>query len=160
MTRLRTAALSRSDGLRNGQQRLSHDFSSSLPSCLGAETQFSAAKYRFKVLHGAVRLRVREIIRQVCAKMGVTIVHGVLSRDHVHMFVETRHMSGSATSCGAPRADHHAKSSRIEHIRKRYWGQRFWQRGYFSTTSGNITDDVILRYLEKHGRKNGFSPSA
>ena|GEM_PF-2339577 len=45
-----------------------------------------APKYRFKVLHGEVRLR--EIIRQVCAKMGVTIVHGVLSRDHVHMFVE------------------------------------------------------------------------
>ena len=47
-----------------------------------------APKYRFKVLHGEVRLRVREIIRQVCAEMGVTIVHGVLSRDHVHMFVE------------------------------------------------------------------------
>jgi len=47
-----------------------------------------APKYRFKVLHGEVRLRVREIIRQVCAEMGVTIVHGVLSCDHVHMFVE------------------------------------------------------------------------
>ena len=29
-------------------------------------------------------------------------------------------------------------------IRKRYWGCHFWARGYFSTTSGNITDDVIL----------------
>ncbi len=47
-----------------------------------------APKYRFKVLHGEVRLRVCEIIRQVCAEMGVTIVHGVLWRDHVHMFVE------------------------------------------------------------------------
>ena len=26
-----------------------------------------APKYRFKVLHGAVRLRVRDIIKQVCA---------------------------------------------------------------------------------------------
>src|ERR1700737_4520568 len=25
-----------------------------------------------------------------------------------------------------------------------------WARGYFSTTSGNITDDVILQYLQKH----------
>jgi len=25
----------------------------------------------------------------------------------------------------------------FEHIRKRYWGQRFWGRGYFSTTAGN-----------------------
>jgi hypothetical protein len=40
------------------------------------------------VLHGEVRLRVREIIRQVCVEMGVTIINGALSRDHVHMFAE------------------------------------------------------------------------
>lgn len=45
------------------------------------------------------------------------------------------------------------------HIRKRYWGQRFWQRGYFSTTSGNITDDVIDNYLNQHAAKDGFSPA-
>ena len=27
---------------------------------------------------------------------------------------------------------------------------RFWALGYFSTTSGNITDDVILQYLQEH----------
>ena len=47
----------------------------------------------------------------------------------------------------------------FEHIRKRYWGQRFWQRGYFSSTSGNITDDIIMRYLDRHTHKDGFSPS-
>ncbi len=25
-------------------------------------------------------------------------------------------------------------------LRKRYWGRHFWARGYFCTTSGNITD--------------------
>ena len=48
----------------------------------------SAPQYRFKVLHGEVRLMVREIIRQVCAEMGMTIINGALLRDHVHMFVE------------------------------------------------------------------------
>jgi len=49
----------------------------------------------------------------------------------------------------------------FEHIRKRYWGQRFWARGYFSTTSGNITDDVIMNYLERHTvpNKPGLSPT-
>ena len=48
----------------------------------------------------------------------------------------------------------------FEHIRKRYWGQRFWRQGYYSTTSGNITDEVILNYLDKHTKPNktGFSP--
>ena len=40
------------------------------------------------MLHGEVRLRVREIIKQVSAEMGVTIITGALSRDHVHLFVE------------------------------------------------------------------------
>lgn len=47
-----------------------------------------APKYRFNVLHGKVRVRVREIVRQDCAEMGVAIINGALSRDHVHMFVE------------------------------------------------------------------------
>jgi len=38
-------------------------------------------------------------------------------------------------------------------LRKRYWGRRFWARGYFSTTSGNVTDDVILHYLELQSSK-------
>ena len=44
-------------------------------------------KYRFKVLKGAIAERVRDIIRQVCAEQGVQIISGVLSSDHVHMFV-------------------------------------------------------------------------
>ena len=110
-----------------------------------------APKYRFKVLHGAVRLRVREIIKQVCSEMDVTIISGVLSADHIHMFVEIP--PKIAVSDFVRRVK--GRSSRkiqqeFEHIRKRYWGQRFWARGYFSTTSGNITDTVILNYLNNH----------
>ena len=35
-------------------------------------------------------------------------------------------------------------------IRKRYWGRHFWGRGYFSSTSGNVTDEVITAYLDNH----------
>ena len=44
-------------------------------------------KYRYKVLQGDIKLRVRDICRQVCAQNGVEIIRGVLSSDHVHMFV-------------------------------------------------------------------------
>lgn len=44
-------------------------------------------KYRYKVLTGALRLRVRDICRQVCRENEVDILRGVLSSDHVHMFV-------------------------------------------------------------------------
>lgn len=46
-----------------------------------------STKYRFKTLRGAEKLRVRDIIRQVCAENGVDILQGVVSSDHVHIFV-------------------------------------------------------------------------
>ncbi len=44
----------------------------------------------------------------------------------------------------------HKVQLEISALKKRYWGRYFWGRGYFSTTSGAITDDVILQYLENH----------
>ena len=44
-------------------------------------------KYRYKVLQGPMRQRIREIIMQTCTEMGGHIVQGVLGRDHVHMFL-------------------------------------------------------------------------
>ena len=35
-------------------------------------------------------------------------------------------------------------------IRKKYWGRRFWARGYFCTTSGNVTNDMIEEYIRNH----------
>ena len=120
-----------------------------------------APKYRFKVLRGEVRLRVREIIRQVCAEMGVTIINGALSADHVHMFVEIPpHIAVSDFVRRAKGRSSRKIQQEFEHIRKRYWGQRFWARGYFSTTSGNITDQTIINYLNDHTQpKAGFSPA-
>ena len=47
-----------------------------------------ATKYRYKVLQGPMRERIREIIRQTCAEMGVHIIKGVLARDHVLQYLE------------------------------------------------------------------------
>jgi len=46
-----------------------------------------STKYRFKVLRGDIQKRVHEIIRRVCSENEVSIISGVVSSDHVHMFV-------------------------------------------------------------------------
>ena len=40
------------------------------------------------MLQGSLRIRVREIIAQAADQMCIKIVNGVLSADHVHVFVE------------------------------------------------------------------------
>jgi putative transposase len=113
------------------------------------------------VFRGEVRLRVREIIKQVCAEMGVTIVNGALSQDHVRMFVEIPPYIAVSDFMRMAKGRLSRKiQQEFEHIRKRYWGQRFWARGHFSTTSGNITDHVVMNYPDKHTISNGFSAAA
>jgi putative transposase len=33
-------------------------------------------------------------------------------------------------------------------LRKAFWGQHLWARGFFVATSGNVTDEVIAKYIE------------
>ncbi len=35
-------------------------------------------------------------------------------------------------------------------LRKEYWGQRMWARGYFACGTGNVTDDMIKQYIGSH----------
>lgn len=111
-------------------------------------------KYRYEVLEGEIRERVRSIIRQVCAELGVTIVKGVLSRDHVHMMVSIPpHRSVSDVVRRMKGRSSHKVQREFPELKKRYWGRHFWARGYFCTTSGNVTDDIILQYIEQHADK-------
>ena len=51
------------------------------------------------------------------------------------------------------------RSSRVlqqefPHLKKRYWGQHIWARGYFCTTVGQVTDQMIRDYIEGHVGKS------
>ena len=110
-----------------------------------------ATKYRYKVLFGNVRLRARDICRQVCGENGVEILHGVLSRDHVHMFVSVPPKVAIADLVRKMKGRSSYKLQReFPELKKRYWGRKFWGRGYFSTTNGAITENAVLQYLDNH----------
>ena len=36
------------------------------------------------------------------------------------------------------------------HLKKRYWGQHFWARGYFCATVGHVSQEQIKAYIEGH----------
>ena len=101
-----------------------------------------------------MRERIREIIRQTCEEMGVHIVRGVLARDHVHMFLSIPpKLSLSDVMQRIKERSSRRVQMEFPELRKRYWGRHLCARGYFSTTSGNVTDDIIIQYLELHAAK-------
>lgn len=106
-------------------------------------------KYRYKVLTGDVGLRVRELVRQVCMAQEVTILKGHVSSDHVHIFVSVPpSLSASKLVQYIKGNSSHRLQMEFATLRKRYWGQHIWARGYFCASSGNITDEMIKAYIE------------
>ena len=119
-----------------------------------------STKYRYKVMQGQVRERLRTIIRQTCDELDVEIVRGVLARDHIHMFISVPPKLALSTVMQRIKGRSSRKiQMEFPSLRKRYWGQRFWGRGYFSTTSGNVTDEVIEKYLELHSSRDATDVS-
>ena len=46
------------------------------------------------------------------------------------------------------------KSSRVmlqefAELKRRYWGQHLWARGYFCASSGTVTDEMIKAYIDQ-----------
>jgi putative transposase len=108
-------------------------------------------KYRYEVLKGDVQLRCRELIMQICDAEDVRILKGVVSKDHVHMLIE--YPPKTSLSDLVKRLK--GRTSRIlqqefPQLRKQYWGRHFWAIGYGAWSTGNITEEVIKKYLEHH----------
>lgn len=108
-------------------------------------------KYRYRSLSGDVRLRVREIIAQAAESLGIKIINGVLSADHVHIFAEIPPQVSVSQFVKLAKGRSSRKiQAEFPEVRKKYWGCHFWGRGFFSSTSGNVTDDVINNYINNH----------
>lgn len=97
----------------------------------------------------------------------VRILKGVVSKDHVHMHI----VPVLATGIEYPPSQSVSElvkrlkgrtSRRLQqefpHLEKRYWGRHFWAIGYGAWSTGNVTEEVIQKYLEHHRQpSNGQS---
>ena len=112
-------------------------------------------KYRYHVLAGEVKLRVRELIRQICQQHDLLIEQGHVSKDHVHILVVApTHLSASQIMQKIKGRSSRMLQQEFPHLKKRYWGQHIWARGYFCTTVGQVTDQMIRDYIEGHVGKS------
>lgn len=115
-------------------------------------------KYRKKLLKGELAIRIRNLIREICKTNEVEIIKGHISIDHVHLFVSVPpHLSVSKLMQYIKGKSSRKVMSEFKTISKMYWGRHFWARGYFVVSSGTITDEMIMEYIENQnlGDKDG-----
>jgi len=106
-------------------------------------------KYRYKLLRGDVAERARELIRQICAARDVQIIRGAVSPDHIHILVVAPPQLAPAKLVQFIKG----RSSRLLQqefpaLRKKYWGQHLWARGYFCATVGAVDEKTVMTYIE------------
>ena len=106
-------------------------------------------KYRYKVLNGKIAERIRELIRQCCKSMDITIIKGAISKDHIHILISC----SPSISLSKIVQQIKGKTSRMllqeyKDLKRRYWGQHLWASGYFCRSVGVITDKIIKEYIE------------
>lgn len=108
-------------------------------------------KYRKAVLGGEIGHRLRELARQACSDMGVEILSGAIAKEHVHMFVSIPPQVSVSKLVQKLKGKSSYKLQREYGVlRKQYWGQRMWARGYFAGSTGNVTDEMIAEYIRSH----------
>jgi putative transposase len=107
-------------------------------------------KYRKPALRGVVGERVRELIREICRGMDIEIVRGHVRPDHVHLMLSLP--PSVAPSVAMQRikgkTSHHLLRD-FRALGRVFWGRHVFARGYFVATTGNVTDDVVKKYVEE-----------
>ena len=106
-------------------------------------------KYRKPVMVGEIGQRVRQVIREICGSMEVEILKGHVAKDHVHLFVGyPPQLAMSKLVQRLKGKSSYTLLGEYTELRRKFWGQRMWGRGYFVASSGNVTDEVVMAYIE------------
>ena len=79
----------------------------------------------------------------------VTIIRGAVSPDHIHMLVAAPPQLAPSKLVQFMKG----RSSRLLQqefpaLRKRYWGQHLWARGYYCASVGAVDEQTIREYIE------------
>jgi putative transposase len=90
----------------------------------------------------------------------IDIVSGGMSPDHVHLLLSIPpSMSVSKVLQYIKGKSGRKLLQEFELLRKRYWGQHLWARGYFVVSVGNVNSEEVQRYIEQqeeHHKKDDF----
>jgi putative transposase len=110
-------------------------------------------KYRRKVLTGNMLKYAEKAFAEILADWRCRLLEFGGEDDHVHMLVDIHPALTISTLINNLKS---ASSKRLRrefasHIKKFYGKPVFWHRAYYVGSVGNVTRDVILRYIDRQG---------
>ena len=104
-------------------------------------------KYRYKVLNGRIAERCRNLIRQSCNSMNVSIIKGSIGKEHIHIMVSCPpNLSVSKLVQQLKGKTSRVLLSEYKELKKKYFRQHLWASGHFCRSVGSVTKDIIKEF--------------
>jgi len=109
-------------------------------------------KYRRKVLGGSIVDFLKQKIREISENFQVEVLNLECDKDHFHMIFKAK------PTLDIPRYINAIKTITSREIQRRFpevkvklWKGVFWSPSYFLATTGQVTLDVLKKYVEDQG---------
>ena len=119
-------------------------------------------KYRKPVITGKIAVRTSGLIRIICQSNEVGILAGHVGSDYIHLLVLVPpHLSTSKLVQYIKGNISRKLQMEYKELNKQFWGRHLWAGGYFVASSGNVTDEIIKKYiknqdLQERSNSNNF----
>lgn len=111
----------------------------------------TAVKYRQKVfVEDKIISAIKDIVNKIALDFDVEILECECGDDHIHILFRSK------PTLDITKFINILKGHSSRDIRKKYknflkdklWGDHFWSPSYFLATTGNVTVDILKKYIE------------
>lgn len=110
-------------------------------------------KYRKEVIDKDISTRLQEIFENIQDKYNITLLEWNYDKDHVHILFKAHPNTEISRFINAYKS---ASSRLIKKefpiIREQLWKEHFWSRSFCLLTTGEVTIDVIKKYIKSQGK--------
>jgi putative transposase len=108
-------------------------------------------KYRRKALcNDAIRERLKNIIWDLAKQLGIEIIVQEPAEDHTHILFKAKPSTDLVKTINT------LKGVTARYLRKEFpelktllWGNSFWSDSYFLASTGQVSLDVLKKYVEE-----------
>ncbi len=112
-------------------------------------------KYGKRVMTEEIDDFLKQKVREISDTFRAGILAIETNKDHIHMlFKATPKLDIPRYINALKTITSREKRKKFPEVRKKLWKNVFWSLSYFLATSGQVTLDVLKKYVESQGKKN------
>ena len=97
---------------------------------------------------------IKQFSYEICQKHKVIIRYMETDKDHIHYMIETEPTMSISKIVNLIKSHttYHIWERYPNYLRKHFWKERtFWTDGYFVCSVGNVSEEMLRKYIENQG---------